>query len=398
MQIKSYNRAVDPNTIQGQVQAPNNINAFGGNTAGQEQLTKGLGAVQAQVQGYIDDQINMGVIEASNKYHQGLNDLLNNPDTGLLTKQNVNALDVMKQYQEGEAKIRQETLGSLPNYQKAHDAFTRMADDTNLSKLGTIMQYQYKKTEEYRQDTLNTALSNIIEKIIEGKDMNSIYKGFQQNLGLIYSTYGHIYGKDKMDQMIKTANTNMAIQVIQNALATGDESSYENGYNILQKISPFIDDAAATKLKTELFTRKRDNEKLNLAAQAYKLFPNDPKKRREWIASQNTVTTYSGGGAPANTETPLMNTLGNAISAKIMQNTGKYIPAGWIAAQLSMESAKGTSLAGNHNYGGRKLEDGSWANYDSDDAFVDNQAKYLAKYAENGIFDAKNLTDYVKVT
>ena len=41
MQIKSYNRAVDPNTIQGQEQAPNNVNAFGGNTAGlDEEMTK----------------------------------------------------------------------------------------------------------------------------------------------------------------------------------------------------------------------------------------------------------------------------------------------------------------------------------------------------------------------
>ena len=34
MQIKSYNRAVDPNTINGQVRAPADINAYGGNVSG----------------------------------------------------------------------------------------------------------------------------------------------------------------------------------------------------------------------------------------------------------------------------------------------------------------------------------------------------------------------------
>ena len=136
MDIKPYNRAVDGNTVQGQIQAPANAEAYGANTGGSQILEKGLNDARAQLQAYMDDLINLKVVDASNQYQQKINDLLNNPEKGLLTKKDVNALDVMRQYEEGEAKIRQEVMATLPDYQKAHRAFISMADDTNLAKLG----------------------------------------------------------------------------------------------------------------------------------------------------------------------------------------------------------------------------------------------------------------------
>lgn len=145
MQIKSYNPAVDPNTIHGSVQAPADANAYGSNTSGSKVLQAGLNDVQKQWQAYIDDQISLAVVDASNKYQMDMNTLLNDPEKGLLNRQDINALDVVNEYQQGEAKIRQDALSALPNYRKAHDTFLKMADDTNVRNMGNVMQYQYKR-------------------------------------------------------------------------------------------------------------------------------------------------------------------------------------------------------------------------------------------------------------
>ena len=45
MEIKSYNRAVDPNVENANVQATNNVEAFGGNTTGNQLMGKAVGDI-----------------------------------------------------------------------------------------------------------------------------------------------------------------------------------------------------------------------------------------------------------------------------------------------------------------------------------------------------------------
>ena len=55
MEIKSYNRAVDPNVENANVQATNNVEAFGGNTTGNQLMGKAVGT-------------NTGIRRRPNKY------------------------------------------------------------------------------------------------------------------------------------------------------------------------------------------------------------------------------------------------------------------------------------------------------------------------------------------
>ena len=177
MQIKSYNPSVDPNTIHGNVQAPSDSNAYGANVSGAKVWQTGMSAVQQQMQAYVDDQINLSVLDAKNKYEAGMNDLLNNPDTGLLNKQDINALDVVNQYQSGERAVRESAMAGLPNYQKAHDAFLRMADDVNVQRAGQVMKYQYAKDLEHRDNTFNTFVTNETDHLVESGNSDGLIKG-----------------------------------------------------------------------------------------------------------------------------------------------------------------------------------------------------------------------------
>lgn len=300
MQIKSYNRAVDPNTIHGNVQAPSDANAYGANVSGEKVWQTGLQAVQQQMQAYVDDQINLSVIDAKNKYEQGMNDLLNNPDTGLLNMQDVNALDVVNKYQEGEKKIREDAMAGLPNYRKAQDTFLKMANDVNVSRAGQVMKYQYAKDLEHRDNTFNTFVTNETDHLVETNDSDGIFKGLNRIAATAYAVYGNIYGKDKMDAIIKDKSTTMVNSVLTNLTASGNASDFDKATALLEKVSPWVDDSKLASMRHMLLQRKHDNGLIERAKEAARLYPNDPKKRAEYIRQGATKTVYSGSASTGN--------------------------------------------------------------------------------------------------
>lgn len=300
MQIKSYNRAVDPNTIHGNVQATSDANAYGANVSGEKVWQTGLQAVQQQMQAYVDDQINLSVIDAKNKYEQGMNDLLNNPDTGLLNMQDVNALDVVNKYQEGEKKIREDAMAGLPNYRKAQDTFLKMANDVNVSRVGQVMKYQYAKDLEHRDNTFNTFVTNETDHLVETNDSDGIFKGLNRIAATAYAVYGNIYGKDKMDALIKDKSTTMVNSVLTNLTASGNASDFDKATALLEKVSPWVDDSKLASMRHMLLQRKHDNGLIERAKEAARLYPNDPKKRAEYIRQGATKTVYSGSASTGN--------------------------------------------------------------------------------------------------
>lgn len=309
MQIKSYNPAVDPNTIHGSVQAPADANAYGANTSGSKVLQAGLNDVQKQWQAYIDDQISLAVVDASNKYQMDMNTLLNDPEKGLLNRQDINALDVVNEYQQGEAKIRQDALSALPNYRKAHDTFLKMADDTNVRNMGNVMQYQYKKDMEHRDNTFDAFSKNTTDALVETKNWDGIYQAFNRLQATGYALYGNIYGKDKVDAMIKQRCTDLANNILVNVTASGSASDYDKALSMVEKISPFVDDVQLTKIRASLQLRKHDNGLLNLGKEAQQKFPNDPKKQADYIREHSRKTVVTGG---ANTGNEIVDTFINA--------------------------------------------------------------------------------------
>lgn len=300
MQIKSYNRDVDPNTIHGNVQATSDANAYGANVSGEKVWQTGLQAVQQQMQAYVDDQINLSVIDAKNKYEQGMNDLLNNPDTGLLNMQDVNALDVVNKYQEGEKKIREDAMAGLPNYRKAQDTFLKMANDVNVSRAGQVMKYQYAKDLEHRDNTFNTFVTNETDHLVETNDSDGIFKGLNRIAATAYAVYGNIYGKDKMDALIKDKSTTMVNSVLTNLTASGNASDFDKATALLEKVSPWVDDSKLASMRHMLLQRKHDNGLIERAKEAARLYPNDPKKRAEYIRQGATKTVYSGSASTGN--------------------------------------------------------------------------------------------------
>lgn len=89
------------------------------------------------------------------------------------------------------------------------------------------------------------------------------------------------------------------------------------------------------------------------------------------------------------------------MAKRISQISG--LPADWIWAQMCHESSNfGSALAQQHNYAGikgagsRPSDSRGHSYFADDDDFVNYMGNYLKNYAENGIFDAKTLPQYVQ--
>lgn len=300
MQIKAYNKSVEPNTINGQVQVSRDANAYGGNTTGSQALGVGLDAVAKQIQGYMDSQISLSALDAKNKYEAGMNDLLNNPQTGLLNQQDLNALDVVEKYQEGEMLVREKVLASMPNYRKAKESFLQMADGVKTQKLGTTMQYQYKADMEHRKQTLNTFIDNETNALIENNNMDGLYDVFNKNYQTAMALYGNVYGKERIDAMVRESNTKIFSNVITGLIATGDAGIYSQAVMMLEKAAPFINIKDLNNLRAPLLKQQRSNEKIQLGKEAQRLHPNDPKKQMEFLRTKNKKTITVGGANTGN--------------------------------------------------------------------------------------------------
>ena len=95
------------------------------------------------------------------------------------------------------------------------------------------------------------------------------------------------------------------------------------------------------------------------------------------------------------------------ISQIIQERYGKTIPPAWIWAQLALESGHFTSALAieDHNYGGIKAYGGAkiagispegdyYRHFDSDEEYAQYAASNYNAYAEDGIYQAKNIQEF----
>lgn len=351
MKITPYNPEVTPNTVTGEVRGNTDINAVGGMTASNQARGVLLDEASKQLQLYMDGQIKTSIIDAKNKYEQDMTNLLHNPDTGLLNRQDINALDVTKQYEQEERKIRRQAMTMLPNYKQAKDAFEEMANGINTRTVGTVMEYQYNKDMEHRKNTMQIALDNDVNAVVQNKNWFDIQKAFIKNQATAHVLFDNVYGDDVINAQVKAKNTNAMKTVMQNLMASGNDDDYNTGLQLLDTSAPFINIQDMANIRQGLLTRQHENFKTQLAKEAFNRFPDNPIERKKWIIDHSTRTVLAGG---ANT--------GNAIHNYIVNYAKEYgLNPQWVGAMFSVETGGGNPdaiyNAGHGGYG--QITDGT---------------------------------------
>lgn len=361
MKITTYEPSLTPNTLNGEVRGNTDINVVGGMTAGNQATGTLLDEASKQLQLYMDGQIKTSIIDAKNQYEQDMTELLHNPTTGLLNRQDINALEITQQYKNAEEKIRRSAMSKLPKYNQAKMAFLDIANGINTRTVGTVMEYQYNKDMEHRKNTMQIALDNDVNNIVVNKNWYDIQKAFIRNQATAHTLFDNVYGDDVINAQVKAKNTNAMKTVLQNLMSSGNDDDFNTGLQLLDTSSPFINMQDMANIRQGLLTRQHENFKTQLAKEAFDKFPDNPLERKKWIQEHSTRTILAGG---ANT--------GNVIHNYIVNSAKEYGIDPQIAGALfSVETGGGNpDYIYNANHGGYgQITDGTARDMNIDKLF-----------------------------
>ncbi|MBR2181923.1 MAG: C40 family peptidase [Acidaminococcaceae bacterium] len=165
------------------------------------------------------------VMQANNEYNKELLDLTNE----LRQNKEQDALDTVQQFDEREQKIRsriQKKYGSFL-YGEAGRKYDDMLIRDYNSRRQSMINYQIGEAEKFNDTVLKNGL-NDVANLATSDYMNpdNVNGAMNKAAYLVAQRYEH-YGEEKIKQMTRAAQGNLAAQVIDRAYANGDTGAAE---------------------------------------------------------------------------------------------------------------------------------------------------------------------------
>lgn len=159
MKITTLQPQVKLNTSgNAQIGASRDINAYGGNQYGSNNLGKAFSQVGNFIDREMEEKMTADVMAANSEYSKRLNDTLYG-ENGLMLKQQDGAANLTQEFEDAEKKIRQEVLREKKiSYQKATTAFNATADREYQQRYELARRHQFVEQEKYKDTTLGNKL------------------------------------------------------------------------------------------------------------------------------------------------------------------------------------------------------------------------------------------------
>lgn len=177
MKITTLQPQVKLNTSgNAQIGASRDINAYGGNQYGSNNLGKAFSQVGNFIDREMEEKMTADVMAANSEYSKRLNDTLYG-ENGLMLKQQDGAANLTQEFEDAEKKIRQEVLREKKiSYQKAATAFNATADREYQQRYELARKHQFVEQEKYKDTTLSNKLYDTAD--FAGKNFadENIYK------------------------------------------------------------------------------------------------------------------------------------------------------------------------------------------------------------------------------
>ncbi|WP_455652259.1 D-Ala-D-Ala carboxypeptidase family metallohydrolase [Phascolarctobacterium sp.] len=224
MKFSQYSRQVNPNTIQGQVQRPGDLNSYGGNGDGYRAIGKGLGAVnEVFLQQMQADDI-AAVLDASNAMNMELINFFNG-ENGILGRQGINAEGSLKESED----FINKTFGKYASKLGIHWRAQMLRQKFNpnaFNYLRSAASHERKQRQIADDNRFNTAANNNISgMLINYNDLDAMNEIIKDTSTLVQMR-GEQKGWD--DETIMRAKISAVTDGLK--VAIGDAISKEN-YN-----------------------------------------------------------------------------------------------------------------------------------------------------------------------
>lgn len=358
-----------------------NAQAHGNEAAGRmyNALGRTIGQVGAVIQHQQEQTDAVNAQAASNEYTKRVNELLYNPDNGLMNTKFEGASNVTTDFTEQEKKIREEVYGQYHFHTaKGQQAFNRLADNSAAQRYTMLQRHQYQQAEAYKDVTYNNGLQMNMQTAADNYMAPDIVDDNIKEA--IMSTRARLFGQG--DEVIRQAERKavgaIAQQVINRSYANGDTSGAES---YIEKYGSYMDPQTLTGYAKNVYQSRMETMQEVSAKTLFSQFGDNLQAAYDHIFSDG----FSGNGNSNSSvawfkdmsdrgEGWGVNTCTKGVNAALEAGGFKPIPC-WAPTAWDQEHAAGRTFT-NRN----QLRNGDIVYWDS---AGDGDASHV------GIYDAK---------
>lgn len=277
MKLATYTPQIQRNTINAHVDAPaaTALRAIGAMQGqGLAGVARGVGQVGAYIQHQQEETDAVNAQAASNEYTKRVNELLYNPDNGLMNTKFDGASGITQDFTEQEKKIREEVYGQYHFHTaKGQQAFNRLADNSAAQRYTMLQRHQYQQAEAYKDVTYDNGLQLNMQTAADNYAAPDIVDDNIREA--IISASARYYGQG--DEVIKLQTRKAAGQVAQQAI----NMAYANGNDnqaaaYIEKYGAYLDPNQRTQYSKAVHQRVLANLIRNTADTLVAKYGNNP--------------------------------------------------------------------------------------------------------------------------
>lgn len=278
MKLLTYTPGVQKTTVSNaHVEAPaaTALRAIGAMQGqGLAGVARGVGQVGAYIQHQQEETDAVNAQAASNEYTKRVNELLYNPDDGLMNTKFDGASGITQDFTEQEKKIREEVYGQYHFHTaKGQQAFNRLADNSAAQRYTMLQRHQYQQAEAYKDVTYDNGLQLNMQTAADNYAAPDIVDDNIREA--IISASARYYGQG--DEVIKLQTRKAAGQVAQQAI----NMAYANGNDnqaaaYIEKYGAYLDPNQRTQYSKAVHQRVLANLIRNTADTLVAKYGNNP--------------------------------------------------------------------------------------------------------------------------
>ena len=285
MKIQGYTPQIENGgNINATVKTISDINAYGGNGAGQRAISKGISAWQSVIAQKQEEDDKQNILKAMDEYNKGRFEIMYNQNSGLMNTVADSAANIDKDYNEGMKSLRSSVMGNIKlNNRQNMVALENLMNKSDFEGYQQIAKHQYKQGEVAKDVKLGNILANNVELV--QKDPANIEAAFSNNALMVSLRYQGIAGGENVaEAKVRAANSEIVAAAIGTYM---DQDNYNGAQKILDTYGHFLTPAQRANIGKGLRASAELKNELNTVNSLFAQYGDDLEAAMKAIDSMN---------------------------------------------------------------------------------------------------------------
>ena len=285
MKIQGYTPQIENGgNINAAVKTISDINAYGGNGAGQRAISKGISAWQSVIAQKQEEDDKQNILKAMDEYNKGRFEIMYNQNSGLMNTVADSAANIDKDYNEGMKSLRSSVMGNIKlNNRQNMVALENLMNKSDFEGYQQIAKHQYKQGEVAKDVKLGNILANNIELV--QKDPANIEAAFSNNALMVSLRYQGIAGGENVaEAKVRAANSEIVAAAIGTYM---DQDNYNGAQKILDTYGHFLTSTQRANIGKGLRASAELKNELNTVNSLFAQYGDDLEAAMKAIDSMN---------------------------------------------------------------------------------------------------------------